>query len=227
MRLIDLTENITPDLEKKFGRVLFGEWQHKKKMRSDREKDTAYEGELLYYVESWFAGKTSGKFVQKRMIELSKIKDNYPTLLLPDPAANFPKLYRGIAKGFKPEETEHYFGQNAKNTKDIHIEKSGDRKIRMRNQVYQLKKTINSTTYKPKRIAESWTTSVKFAIDILHNHLGEDTLNIVIIEAKVPENERLLNIQTSNNMYSMKQNEIIRVSNKPIEAKLYYVERIK
>ena len=228
MRYRDLIENITPDLENKFGRVLFGDWQYKNGIRPDHEKDTEYEEQIFQDINDWYNG---GQFTidsQRAMIELSKLKDNYPTLLKPNPSSKFPYLYRGMDISMMYDQHKRFFRRGDREVDDeqpINFKSRDTNPWRDRRttsaKFVKAKEPIN---YKPRRTAESWTVSLKLAIDMSVNHFGRQMHHTVIVKAKVPDEERLFKIQVSNKLYPyMKQYEIIRVSEKPIEAELFYL----
>ena len=209
MRLEQLIEKrITPELEKKFGRILFGDFQRQAGLTTKTEKDTKYEREVYDNLYHWIYGEQNIRKVQNNIIELSRLKDNYPTLLKPDSIKRFPKLYRGLY-GDRVRSWGKHEGE--------YVGRVGKRRPA------KLMKAKEMIYYKPKRICESWTTSKTSAYEFLKmNRPYFDPRRAIIIEAKVPIEERLFKLKFTNNIHD--ENEVVRVSNKPIDAVVYYLE---
>ena len=220
MRLHEIT-NIPLDIEEKFGRVMFGDWQYENKIRPTREKDTEYEQKVFKYIQKWFIGENQTNEVQDAILELSQLKDNYPTLLKPDPSSRFPYLYRGIYnyKKYFPNLPEPDYEE---------IIKYRTRTTRWRNAEVAQRQTVvidgeGTTMYEPIKLAESWTISWKSAMDLLINFAHKDPEDCVVFKAKVPDDERLFKLHVTLKMFNYpKQYEVIRVSEKPIEAEVFY-----
>ena len=235
MRLVDLQENETISykdtgmeemiIRKQFGDILFGDWQYKKRLRPEREKDTKYESAVFKEIQRWFGGGMASADIQKTIEYMSKMKKYYPELLKPDSMSRIPKLYRGIPRTAVNWEEQTKYSEFDRNieikSRDPDIEE--DKII----QNYRLVKTKKDITYKPFRMAESWTISIRSAIDIMVNHFWSDPKSVIIYEAVVPDEERLFKIKFSNKMFPTKQYEVVRVSNKPIKATAYLIEYIK
>ena len=230
MRARELFEKgtILPDIEKKFGRVLFGDWQYENGVRPEHEQDTEYEERVFTMVQNWFWGKTYDLDIQETLEGLSVLKDNYPTLLKPDSAQRFPYLYRALRMPLPFTEPDR---ELTKMPMDYEPEMS-DISIKSRSRVrgtfqqvqnYQMIDTKQTIMYHPKATAESWTVSLKSALDIQTNHFGNFASKIAVIKAAVPDEERLFKLKFTLKMYqSMKQFEIVRVSDNPIQAEVFY-----
>ena len=228
MRARELLEKATvlPGLEEKFGRVLFGDWQYENGVRPEHEQDTEYEERVFTMVQNWFWGSTYAWDIQETLEGLSHLKDNYPTLLKPDSAERFPYLFRALQlplplPPLNRQETELPKEYDPE-LSDISLK---SRSLKTLNQVqnYKLVDTKKKITYHPRNTAESWTVSLKSALDIIHNHFGTFPSKVAVIKAAVPDEERLFKLKFTLKMYrSMKQFEIIRVSDNPIEAEVFY-----
>ena len=216
-----LMETTLPsDIEEKFGRVLFGDFL-RKRGSDNNEPDTKYEKAIFSFVWAWFKGYHHRDDVQAKIQELSQMKDNYPTLLKPDPASKAPVLYRTIYSDQGTQELDRQIYDNsiAKDT----------------GQLLQLAKPI---TYTPKRLAESWSSSLESIIEIsehyrYHKGMGKFPENY-IIGAKIPDNERLFKTDFTNAVYDATKhglfdqdeimNEVIRVSDRPIQGTVYVMK---
>ena len=234
MRYKDLIEDITPNLEKKFGRVLFGDFQHTHGIRSDHEKDTEYEEEVFKTLNMWFGGQSSRQEVQATIKGLSKLKDNYPTLLKPEPSSKFPYLYRGLYNfDISTHDYKNAFIQQVRSkhasdddnieTMNIKTRDADVKKFKPHKQIEYIKDS-NQAIYKPIYAAESWTVSLKMAVDILVNHFGEPPNDVMILKAKVPDSERLFSLRFTNKVYVMKQFEVVRVSKQPIKCEIFHIK---
>ena len=208
MRMIDLTEGIAPHLEKQFGRILFGDWQFTTGLTKHHEPDTNYEKQVYKAVKDWIEGEHNKVKTQNKIIELSRMKDDYPTLLRPDSASKFPKLYRGL------------YGHTAKGKfRRINSKSSYTMTLKGGTSLYRSELKME---YKPKKLAESWTTSKKAAYEFLKYQQGYfDPKKVIIIEATVPQDERLFKTRTMN-LLGVKEHEIIRVSKKSLLVTVYY-----
>ena len=247
MKIQHLFEDIAPDMEKKFGRVLFGDWQKQHGFRTEKERDTEYEKQIFHYMDSWFKGAHYLEEVQDAMIELSKLKDDYPTLLKPTQRENTKYLYRGV----RMNKLEGEMARNIWDSDISHDKKYKDHElpvldvkrrdksdlrdikhmwsddwIEKQFNKYILYKSKEPILYQSRQTAESWTLSMKSAIDVLVNHFAVRPYDVIVFEAEVPTEERLFSIKFTNKMYSrQKQYEIIRVSDKPIKAQVYRIEK--
>ena len=221
MRHIDLFEaDITPEMEERFGRVLFGDWQYSKGLTKERERDTEYEKKVFELLQEWFAGGQLDENVQKAMRALSLLKDNYPTILKPD-KTEF--LYRGLEFAFREPSDDFPDVFELENIKDHDLElKKGTYMSAIDKSKFQIFKVPRTYTYRPEKYAESWTTSLEMAINIFANHFTSDTDEVIYIKARVPMEQRLFGLHFTNTMYGlMKQNEVIRVTTDPIEVEVF------
>ena len=209
MKIIELFENkLSPELEKKFGRILFGEWMQQEGMTRREEPDTRYESSVLDFVRGWCVGRHRDTKVQNKIIELSRIKDDYPTLLMPDSLNKYPVLYRAL-----------YGKQFSKWRHNDNSEKVG--KIKSGN-IYKYPKKFE---YKPQKICEGWTISKRSAFEFMSGNVAYfDPRKVIILEAEIPLDERLFKIKFLNTLTKNQESEVIRVSKNPVMANVYYVE---
>ena len=236
MKLSDIIQEdrIPLTVEKKFGRVLFGDWQFKNGIRSEYEKDSEYEEEVFRQLGYWFRGDGSYWRVQEKIIELSKLQKYYPTLLKPDSSSRFPKLYRGLTvfntvaenqlgdyfRHFQNDKRRYTMGKSEVKTRD-EITKKLNKSRGVTRQNFNIERSVKKFNYQSRHFAESWTLSLQSAIDISKNHFHRHPNVTVIMEAEVPDEERLLKIRFTNTMYKhQKQYEVIRISNNPIKVNL-------
>ena len=217
------------EIRKKFGRILFGDWQRSERLTRHTEKDTKYERKIFsilynqwFWNSSWSSTKRNN--VLNVLEELSELKDNYPTILKPDPASKYPVLYRALIVKRTDKELKKFHKKLFIQRKNYEIvdEKFG-------RVVYKLgDKDVHQ--YTPKREAESWTISFKHAFKFIRTvstNYGTDYSNagrpFIIYAAKVPEEERLFKLRFTNKIFETPEYEIVRLSNKPIEASMYYI----
>lgn len=85
MRYFELMENKNTDVEKMFGRILFGTFRQKS------EVDTKAEAQIFSVLYNWIA-KGSRKNFNKTIVTLNKYKDYFPGLLAPTNKT----IYRGL-----------------------------------------------------------------------------------------------------------------------------------
>ena len=238
---ISLNESIDPETIEKFGKILFGDHIERNFPNREHERDTQYEKHVFHWIRAWFDG-WGGAPSRNAIIELSKLKDDYPTLLEPDPVSRFPNLFRTLDTSQHDVDSDEI--RDIKQAMAIHYNDPGDPqqlniKSRDEHTIDHGRKYGNAQIqtgrkpflYKPMHPVESWTVSLKMAIDISVNQFDEIGAanktpgRIVIIEAAVPQEERIFKIKFTNTMYLTRQYEIVRVSDKPIEAKIHYLTK--
>lgn len=227
MRLRQIFEKeLPPQVEEEFGRVLFGDWQYAQGLRPDHEKDTEYEKMVYHEVVRWFKGAADEEAIQHIMQQLSSVQEYYPTLLKPDSSSRFPWLYRSVASMDLKKQFIGKFSPPPTQRKKLNFKS----RMRMRAGIEKRSELIinampEPVQYKPRQLAESWTVSLQSAIDIQVNYFLENPKHIVIFQAPVPDAERLFKLKFTMKMFTnTKEFEVIRVSNRPINAMLYYLE---
>ena len=213
------------EIRKKFGRVLFGDFQYSRELTKEREKDTKYENKIFKYVSDWFYDTGNNLNSIKAMRELSKLKDDYPTILEPDPISKYPALYRALLVRRTNKELNKIHKTLFAQRKNYQIIGEKGNHI-----IYKL--GDNNHQYKPKREIESWTTTFNNAFKFIKkvdSNYGMDYSNagqpIIIYAAKVPQEERLFKLKFTNKMFDYPESEVIRISNKPILSTMYYIIR--
>ena len=222
MRITEV-QNREEEIRKKFGNILFGNFQDTSGLKRNEERDTKYERAIYQQVRNWFYQAGSKKDIFKALKELSQLKDNYPTILKPDPIAKYPKLYRSLIIGRQSIKLKQ-MAQKYKNRDDIEYVGSVNG--------YRVFKFNELQEYKPRASVESWTTTLKNAVNFVKEY-NMETLKTVdfnnpelnrmfIYEAEVPEEQRLFKLRFTNKMFDYKESEVIRLSTKPIQANIYF-----
>ena len=219
------------EIRKKFGRVLFGDWQRSERLTKRIEKDTKYEKKIFsliynewFWNNTWASAKKNNKVLQT-LKELSEIKDNYPTILKPDPVSKYPILYRALIVKRTDEDLRKFHKKLFTQRKNYEIVDKKFGRV-----IYKLGEEAHQ--YKPKKEAESWTISFKHAFKFIRSvdtNYGTDYFNagkpFIIYAAKVPEEERLFKLKFTNTLFETPEYEIVRLSNNPIKASMYYIIR--
>ena len=221
MRITEV-QNREEEIRKKFGNILFGNFQNMAGLKQNEERDTKYEAIVFRQVSNWFFQSGSRKDMFKNLKQLSQLKDMYPTILKPDPIAKYPKLYRSL----RIKTGSIKLKQMARDYKDRDdIEYVGLVKG------YKIFKFNELQEYKPKASVESWTTTLGNAVNFVKawnmEAMYKDDFNnpelnrMFIYEAEVPEEQRLFKLRFTNKMFDYKESEVVRLSSKPIPAIIY------
>ena len=209
--VIQESTSIPSDMRNVFGKILFGEWQHGEGLTKEFEADTEYEKKVLNAVQRWIG---SGGFNNERyeyFKVLSSATPYYPTLLKPPTEDEEPFLYRGILKSASVMPLHH--------DKFEKISTSDGGYVVGRYTIYKYQ---GQEKYIPKQPVESWTISFNDAMEFVDNNYGGETWGeMIIFEAAIPNKERLFNAKFTNAIGSWDENEIIRLSKKPIQANIY------
>ena len=202
------------EVEKKYGKILFGEQRRKK------ELNTAKENEAFENIESYLGGEygpstTDGaKKVLKEFLKL-KTHSNYKSVLMPE---SYDYVYRGI--GFAVVYEKKKAVEFAKTIKIT--EKNYETYAFVSGQNFK-----NSYVYKPIYEIESWTTSYTIAKEFAEQN-GDYSF---IFKAAIPKKDMLFNTSFSNmvsmSLHDVKEYEIIRISKNPVNCKIQTIMKPK
>ena len=214
---------IPPEIQQKYGKILFADHERFKQKGTGKEKNTFIENDkfanALDFVTTNFGDKIT-KDIIKTFEALLKSKKYYPEVLDP---GNPKEVLRGFTLTHKLNKQK--YDETLKVAKTL---KYANRLVNQR-KFDGIKYVIlpKQMTYKPRTYAESWTVSEQIASGFSamgYNRKANPPSASVIISCKPPKNELLFNPEFTNTL-SYKEFEVIRLSNKPIKCTAYIAQK--
>lgn len=193
---------------KKFGEVLFGEFDKWYKTRAEQEPNTAVEedywGKLIKWVNGNYMEGNSTATIKAMLMDLKKCVGDYDNILKPEDLT----MYRGASV----EQSEFLYNMAGFTPKQLHdhwVAKTKPVKIGIKPMV-----DMGVAKYTPQSEVQSWTTNKKTAAFFAYGDSGNRRLAF-IIEATFPQSEilftkRFIN-QVADSIAMSKEDEQIRV----------------
>jgi len=207
-----------PLFEQNFGKYLFGDF------RQLPEPDTEEEREAWYNVFYWIKGHAMmgrdpgfQKEVADTLKVLKKVKKKYADILEP----NYKILYRGIS-----------LEQLRLSSNDLPVDYKNYKIMATKYGSYHLY-PLGTMIYKARGPAQSWTASLESAVEFVQGIYGYPEGLIYEYDFSKSPDQIIFNTNFLNKVFShsvdrpgSRQEEIIRISNKTINCKVYYFKNV-